>query len=168
MKLNRKSVTLGLAALGVVAAVGGGAGVAVAATGTPNAVSTAPTPPTPPYGAGSGHGFGMHGMASGQNSPFTAAASYLGLSQSDLQTQLQAGKSLADVANAQGKSVSGLQDAMVAAVRSNLDANTTWTAEQKTAILAQVKSHIDEMVNTTHPSGAGMGPMDGQMHGMGR
>jgi len=170
--LNRKSVTLGLAGLGLAGALAGGAGIAAAATGatttTPTTASTVVA--TPPYRDGglSGMASGMSGMASGVNSPITAAASYLGLSRTDLQTQLQAGKSLADVAQAQGKSVSGLEGAMVTAIKSNLDANTTLTADQKAAILAQVKSHIDTMVNTTHPSGAGIGSMGARMSGMRR
>jgi len=190
--LNRKSVTLGLAGLGLAGALAGGAGIAAAATGaTTTTPTTASTVATPPYRDGglsgmasgmsgmasgmsgmasgmSGMASGMSGMASGVNSPITAAASYLGLSRTDLQTQLQAGKSLADVAQAQGKSVSGLEGAMVAAIKSNLDANTTLTADQKAAILAQVKSHIDTMVNTTHPSGAGIGSMGARMSGMRR
>ena len=50
--------------------------------------------------------------------------------------QLQGGQSLADIAAAQGKSVSGLEDAMIAAMTSHLDANTTLTAEQKAALAA--------------------------------
>src|SRR5664280_2961376 len=169
--LNRKSVALGLAGLGLAGALAGGAGIAAAATGaTTTTPTTASTVATPPYrdGGMSGMASGMSGMASGVNSPITAAASYLGLSRTDLQTQLQAGKSLADVAQAQGKSVSGLEGAMVTAIKSNLDANTTLTADQKAAILAQVKSHIDTMVNTTHPSGAGIGSMGARMSGMRR
>ena len=176
--LNRKIVTLGLAGLGLAGALAGGAGIAAAATGaTTTTPTTASTVATPPYRDGglsgmasglSGMASGMSGMASGVNSPITAAASYLGLSRTDLQTQLQAGKSLADVAQAQGKSVSGLEGAMVTAIKSNLDANTTLTADQKAAILAQVKSHIDTMVNTTHPSGAGIGSMGARMSGMRR
>src|SRR5437762_1260940 len=44
---------------------------------------------------------------------FDAAASYLGLTNQELMSRLQNGQSLADVAKAQGKSVSGLEDAIV-------------------------------------------------------
>lgn len=150
MKLNRNGVALGLA-VGVLA---GGAGGVLAATGGPNALTSSARV----------HGIGMSftnvggtcGMAFGQNS-LAAAASYLGLTQADLRTQLQAGKSLADIANAQGKSVTGLEDAIVVSITSSLDANTTYTAAQKAAILAQVKSHLNAIVNTTHPSGMGIG-----------
>lgn len=160
MKLNRKRVTLGIASLGLVGALAGGAGVALADSGTPAPAATA-ADNCP------GHFGGMHGMAAGENVPMTAAAKYLGLSRTDLHTQMQEGKSLADIAKAQGKSVSGLKDAMVAGVKSNLDANTTLTADEKKAILAQVKSHIGTMVNTTHRAGAGMmGSMGSGMRGM--
>ncbi|QUW85522.1 hypothetical protein SMIR_41370 (plasmid) [Streptomyces mirabilis] len=162
MKRNRKGVTLGAAALAVVTVVGGGVGIAQATTGTS---STAPASSTAPHDNDGCHGGGMHGMAFGENSLMTAAADYLGLSQTGLRTQMHSGKSLADVAKAQDKSVSGLKDAMVAAVKSNLDDNTTLTAARKTEILAQAKEHIDTMVTMTHPSGTGMGGMG---HGMGR
>ncbi|KAF5990685.1 hypothetical protein [Streptomyces sp. WAC00263] len=165
MKRNRKGVTLGAAALAVVAAVGGGVGIAQATTGTASATSTSSTSP---YDNDGCHGGGMHGMAFGENSLMTAAADYLGLSQTDLRTQMHSGKSLADVAKDRDKSVSGLKDAMVAAVKSNLADNTTLTAERKTEILAQAKEHINTMVTMTHPSGADMGSMGGMGHGMGR
>src|SRR5665647_3513949 len=99
----------------------------------------------------------MAGMEFGQKSPMTAVASYLGLSQTELQDQLQSGKSLADVAKTQGKSVSGLEDAMVAALKTNLDTNSTLTSDQKAAAVEQMNSRIDTMVNATHTPGEGMG-----------
>ena len=102
-------------------------------------------------------------MVAGQNMPITAAATYLGLSQTDLQTQLRAGKSLADVANDRGKSVSGLKDAMVAAISANLNATSELSADQKSAMLALAKSRVATMVTTPHPAGAGcpMGEING-------
>ncbi len=150
MKLNRNGVALGL----VVGVLAGGAGSVLAATGGTSALTASARV----HGIGMGltNVGGTCGMAFGQNS-LAAAANYLGLTQADLRTQLQAGKSLADVASAQGKSVSGLEDAIVASVTSSLDANTTYTAAQKAAILAQVKSHLDAIVNTTYPYGMGIG-----------
>jgi len=170
MKLNRKSVTWGLAGLALAGALVGGAGVAVAATGTTSTSPSAVSSADPPYGhmgMGDMDGMGdMAGMAFGENSPMEAAAGYLGLSRTDLQAQLQNGQSLADVAAAQGKSVSGLEDAMVAAMTNNLDANTTLTAEEKAADLALMRSHLDVMVRATHSSGAGFGPMGAGVGGM--
>src|SRR6266496_5796473 len=115
MKLSRKSVALGLLALGLVGALAGG-GVALAASSG----IAAPT--------SNGH---CYGMSFGTNSPMAAAATYLGLSQTELRQQMQAGKSLADIAKAQGQSVAGLKDAMVAVMKASLAANTSLTAERK-------------------------------------
>ncbi|WP_030576456.1 hypothetical protein [Streptomyces anulatus] len=154
MKTKRKGVALAVAAAGVVVALGGGVAVATDTTDSGSSVSCADR---------TGHQGTMHGGFMGQDAPITAAADYLGLSDNDLRAQLQAGKSLADVAKAQGKSVSGLEKSIVAAVKANLDNNTTLTADQKASRLAQVKEHVDEMVNATHT--AGSGPMG---HGMGQ
>ncbi len=171
MKLRRKGILVGLTALGVAGAVAGGVGVAQAASGPGTPVAR------PSQSAPYGYGAGMYAMMAGQQTCLTAAASYLGLSQADLQAQLRAGKSLADVAAAQGKPVSGLEDAMIAAVSSSLDANTTLSATQKAAILAQMRTRIDAMVHGTYPAGAagtgmmgagtgGTGMMGGQTRGM--
>ncbi|HEY4991869.1 MAG TPA: hypothetical protein VII33_07260 [Nakamurella sp.] len=162
-------MTWGLAGLALAGALVGGAGVAVAATGTtsPSTVSSA----DPPYGhmggIGDMNGMGdMAGTAFGEDSPMAAAAGYLGLSRTDLQAQLRNGKSLADVAAAQGRSVSGIEDAVVAAMTTSLDANTTLTAAEKAADLAVMRSHLDVMVTAADSSGAGFGPMGAGMGGM--
>ncbi len=38
--------------------------------------------------------------------------------------------------------------------------------EGRVPMLSQVKDHLDTMVNMTHPSGAGTGPMGSPMSGM--
>lgn len=179
MKLNRKSVMLGLAGLGLAGILAGGASIAAAAasgttTTTPTATSTA-TAPAISAGHMSGMAAdmsnmasGMYGMAFGENSAMATAMSYLGLSQTDLQAQLQAGRSLADVAKTQGKSLPGLEAAMVTAMGSELDANTALTAEQRAAILTQMKTHIDSMVNATQPCGSDLASMGGRMSTMGQ
>ena len=173
MKLNRKGVTWAIAGLALAGALVGGAGIAVAATGTPQS-SRSPSSTSlvdPPYGhmggmAGTGDMGDMAGMGFGENSAMAAAADYLGLSLTDLRAELQGGQSLADIAAAQGKSVSGLEDAMIAAMKTHLDANTTLTAEQKAAALAAMKSHLDVMVTATHSPGAGIGPLGAGMGSM--
>jgi hypothetical protein len=92
----------------------------------------------------------------GHHGPFdlTAVTDYLGLTPAQLRTQLDSGKSLADVAKAQGKTVSGLEDAIVAAATKQLDADVAagrLTAAQEAALLAELESHVDEMVNRTGP-----------------
>jgi hypothetical protein len=127
----------------------------------------------------------MGAMMWGGQPVFTAAANYLGLSQAQLRGQLLAGKSLAQVTTAQGKSVSGLKSAIAAAVTARINADSRLTAAQKTALIAEMKSHIDAMVNATHsvgpgtrgtdmpmrdsgaaPGGMGMGGMGGMGIGM--
>src|SRR5436305_123093 len=73
-----------------------------------------------PLGVGMGPGMRMHGEMHGGHF-LDAAATYLGLTEDQLRTQLESGKSLADVAKAQDKSVDGLKQAMIAAVQSRLD-----------------------------------------------
>ena len=165
MKLNRKDVTRGLVALGVAGALAGGVGIAQAATGTTGSPAASTASASPAHMCGGGGG-GMHGMAFGEHAPMDAAAKYLGLSRTDLQNQMHSGKSLADIAKAQGKSVAGLKEAMVAAVERELDDNTALTAEQRKSMLAQAKSHIDSMVDNAHGAGAGHGPMGMRMGGM--
>ncbi|HUZ86407.1 MAG TPA: hypothetical protein VNF26_05600 [Candidatus Baltobacterales bacterium] len=167
MTLKRSGVVLGLVAGALaVGALAGGAGSALATAGRTNVVAAAASPTPLMSSITPGHFGGMFGMAFGQNSPIAAGASYLGLSQADLQAQLQSGKSLAQLAQARGKSVSGLEDAIVAAITKNLNADSALSADQKTAILTQVKSHLDTMVNTTHLAGLGFGPMGAGMSGM--
>jgi len=108
----------------------------------------------------------MAGMGFGENSAMAVAADYLGLSLSDLRADLQGGQSLADIAAAQGKSVSGLEDAMIAAISGHLDAYTLLTAEQKAAALAAMKGHLDVMVTATHSPGSGIGPLGAGMGSM--
>jgi hypothetical protein len=108
------------------------------------------------------------GGPSGRGGPPGAAAIaiYLGLSQSDVKADLQAGQTLAQIATAQGKSVSGLEAAILADAKTHLDAEVsagTITAAQETTRLADLQSHLDDMVNSTGPpagrhGGHGGGP----------
>ena len=176
MKLTRKHLATGLAAAALAAGVLTAGGVALASTGA------TPTPATstsagPSYGPGTGHFSGMdgmHGMWSGQQPVMRAAADYLGLSLTQLRTQLQSGNSLADNATAQGKSVPGLKNALLAAMTSRISANTALTAQQMAAMISQAKGHLDTMINMDmpHSPGTGMGShmtgTDSPMGGMGR
>lgn len=165
MKFNRQSMTRGLVGFGLVGAlVSGGVVAAQAATGEgPLPQSGSNTSPTA-GDRGVGH---MAGMGFGEHSPMTAVADYLGLTRTALQDQLQSRQSLADVAMTQGKSVSGLEDAMIAALETNLDANSILTPDQKVAALDQLKSRIDAMVNSTGTEmGVGMGMGIGDRMGM--
>jgi len=104
---------------------------------------------------GLGPGLEMHADGHGIGGMLDAAATYLGLTQDQLRTQLESGKSLADVAKAQNKSVDGLKQAMIAAVQSKLDQavkDGRLTSDQRDQMLADFKAHIDDLVNGTPPA----------------
>ena len=87
------------------------------------------------------------------------AATFLGVSVSDLQTALESGKSLADVAKAQGKSVDDLVTALLAPAKKSLDQAVTdgkLTQAQETAILNKMTTGLTNLVNNTKPSKAQM------------
>jgi hypothetical protein len=90
----------------------------------------------------------------------SAAADYLGLSITELRNRLAKGQSLADVAKAQGKSVDGLKQAILAAVKKKLDAAVSGgalTQDQAKTILDDLQARIDDLVNRTF-RGPGLGP----------
>lgn len=102
-------------------------------------------------GFGFGHhgGPGMHGFGH-----LDAAASYLGLTEAELATELAGGKTLADVAKAKGKSVDGLVSALVADEKQELDAAVAAgriTKAQADEMLTNAKQRFDDMVNGTLP-----------------
>ncbi|HEY2326357.1 MAG TPA: hypothetical protein VGH52_02615 [Gaiellaceae bacterium] len=123
MNINHKQKVAGVAAA-VVMLVGGGS--ALAATR-------------------GGHGPG------GPGDPLAAAASYLGISESTLQSDLRSGKTLAQVANdTSGKSSSGLIAALVAKEESDIE------------------SRVTALVNSTFPPpGQGHSPPPGTRTGTG-
>ena len=101
-----------------------GAGVVVAAVaslalaGSALAATQAGPPKNPPrYGMQQGAGLGV--MAGGLT--IDAAADYIGVSESDLIAARHAGKSLGQIATEHGKTVAGLEQALVKAFEANLD-----------------------------------------------
>ena len=83
-----------------------------------------------------------------------AAAAYLGLAPAELRTQLERGKTLAQIATDRGKSVDGLVDALVADAKTRLDqavAAGRLTEAQEQAILADLKERISDLVNGNRP-----------------
>ena len=156
MKLTRKHMVTGLAAAGLLAGAIGVGGVALGSTGSAPASATSASA-APSDGPGTGNCGGRYGMQAGQQPVMTAAADYLGLSPTQLRTQLHSGTSLADIAKAQGKPASGLKDAILATMTSRINANTALTAQQKAAMISQVKSHLDTMINMDMDDMPGMG-----------
>jgi len=99
------------------------------------------------FGRGLGHrgGPGMHGRGH-----LDAAATYLGMTEAELRTQLASGKTLADVAKAKGKSVDGLVAALVADEKKKLDAAVKAgriTQAQADAFLERAKQRFTDTVN---------------------
>jgi hypothetical protein len=79
-----------------------------------------------------------------------SAAAYLGLSEEQLAHELEGGKSLAEVASVQGKSVDGLKQALLDAAKTGLDkavADGDLTAEEAQAILTKLEAGVDDLVN---------------------
>jgi hypothetical protein len=116
-----------------------------------------------------GGGFGMMGGRWGgpENSLLTIAAEKLGLTTTELQAELQAGKTIADVAAEKNVEVSTIVDAVVADRTEQLNelvANGQATQEEADAMLALMKANITRRINETW-SGRGFGPgmMDGGM-----
>ena len=110
------------------------------------------------FGLGHHGGPGMHGFGH-----LDAAASYLGLTEAELATELSGGKTLADVAKAKGKSVDGLVSALVADEKKELDAAVAAgriTKAQADEMLASAKQRFTDMVNGTLPD-RGHGPLGG-------
>lgn len=145
--LGRKALlTIGVTALLLV-----GVGTALAAGG-------------PRAGFGAGQPFGMHNgggpgvMAGGVM--MDAAAEYIGISETELMTARHDGQSLAQIATSHGKTVAGLESALVTAFKANLDkavAAGRLTATQAAQALSNFKAQVGAMVQRT-----GTGPIAGR------
>ena len=108
----------------------------------------------PPFRGGHHRGFGHHGPP-----PLAAAATYLGLTQAELRTELESGKTPAQIAKAQNRSVDGLKKALAAEMRTKLDAAVKagrLTEAQAAEMQARMAEHLDDLVNGTR-GGPGMG-----------
>ena len=98
--------------------------------------------------------------------PLTAAAKYLGLSDTQLLGELSAGKSLAQIATARGKAIPGLKDAMTAAVRARLEearAGELITSAEQQRILSRLEQRIQDEISTSRIGPPGM--MRPMLHG---
>ena len=101
-----------------------------------------------PLFGGPHRGFGHFGFIGRLES----AAGYIGITEAQLRTELESGKSLAQVAKAHGKSVDGLIDALVAAAKEKLDNAVSagrLTKAQETEMLSVLKDRITSAVNNT-------------------
>jgi hypothetical protein len=99
-------------------------------------------------------GVGVGGAAAGkghaQGSLLKAAAQYIGVGKAALVKDARTGKTIAQIATAHGKTVDGLKAAMLAAVKTRLDAAVTAgkaTAAQEQTKLERASKLIDRIVN---------------------
>jgi polyhydroxyalkanoate synthesis regulator phasin len=105
---------------------------------------------------GFGWGHGPHGFGG-----LDAATSYLGITEDELRSELAAGATLADLAEAEGRSVEGLVDAMVADAETRIDqavADGKLTDEQAATAKERLREHVTALVNgELRPRGLGRG-----------
>ncbi len=98
---------------------------------------------------GGGHHFGFFGG-------LDAAAGYIGLTEAQLRTQIESGKSLAQVAKDHGKSADGLIAALVTNTKQELAKAVSAgriTQAQANEMLTGLKQRITELVNSTGDAG---------------
>jgi hypothetical protein len=152
-----------LLAGGAVGAAWFGGGVATAQSSSSDSPSSSSDSAPPPDAAGPhgpGHPGGPHGRVD-----LSVAAGAIGIPEADLQTALQSGQSLAEVATANGVDPQKVIDALVADAQTELAARVAsgeLTQAQADAIGADLVQHITEIVNHTGgPHGAGCPGMEG-------
>jgi hypothetical protein len=110
-----------------------------AAGTTPAAPSSSATPTTPSV------------EKADRPSPLAAASKVLGITEAELKTELEAGKSVADVAKAKNIDLATVKAALLAEAKAHIDAEVAagkHTAAEGAAKLAEVTSRIDTMLTT--------------------
>ena len=115
-----------------------------------------------------GFGRGPGGPRFEMGNPFATAATYLGISESDLRTKLQSGQNLAQIAaSISGKSRDGLIKAIVDADTAKIDQaqkDGKITADQATQLKTGLTDRVTRMVDATGFGGRGplpFGPRPG-------
>jgi len=116
------------------------------------------------FGPGGRHGFGGPGAGGGMVNVPQTASQYLGLSVSQIQTDMQNGQSLSAIANGvSGKSSAGLQAALLAAEQTQLQQAVTagkMTSSQEQSALSRFQTQLPNILS-------GTGGMPGGPHGFG-
>ncbi len=150
--MSRTRTKVAAATIAVVTGAGATAAAIAATHGnshdTTAGTTTASTRPSGPGRGPGGGGFGAD---------LTAAASYLGVSKTALQTRLKTGKTLAQIASAtSGKSTAGLIAVLASAETIRLEAQVKagkLTQAQETRMVAGLKQRVTGMVNGKRPTG---------------
>ncbi len=104
---------------------------------------------------------GGRGMMGGHPAINDALTTLLGMSQTDISTQLRAGKSLVEIAATKNITEQALVDALVAAVKAKLDtavANQDITQKVADSMLQREQDNISKMVNNKITTTDRMGP----------
>ncbi|MBV9801232.1 MAG: hypothetical protein JO039_24525 [Solirubrobacterales bacterium] len=110
--------------------------------------------PFPPRALRGPRPFGPAFFGPSGHSPLGAAANYLGLTDAQLFDQLQAGKTLAQIAQSHGKSVAGLKQAMFGAEKARLDEavkDKLITPSQEQQALSRLSSRLNNQLSRTLP-----------------
>ena len=112
-------------------------------------------------GGPGGGGRGGMGMGGPQNSLVATAAQVLGMTQTDLVTTLNTGKTIADVAKDKGVALDKIVEAFIAARKTALDQAVTsgrMTQAQEDAMLATMRTNVTAQLSATfQPRGYGDG-----------
>jgi hypothetical protein len=108
----------------------------------------------PGFGGGGGRGAAGLAFKVGRGGALDAAASALGLKLDDLVAKLHDGKSIADVAKDQGKSLDDVKKAITDGVTKELDkavADKKLTSDQRDKVLKELDQHLADLVTRTPP-----------------
>lgn len=111
-------------------------------------------------GAGRGAG-GEHGSVGGH---LADAATYLGVTEEALRTNLEGGKTLGDLAKEKGKSTAGLVAALVADETKELDAAVTagkLTKAQRDELVSRAEQRFQDLVDGKAPARGSLRKHDG-------
>ncbi len=170
--MHRRPRLLALGAAGLLAVAGGGAAYASTSSGAGDTQARHAAPPDAPgYGGPGPDGFRGGHRGGPLMLGLDSAADYLGLSPAQLRQRLAKGNSLADVAKAQGKTVDGLEQALLDAARTRLDkavGDGRLTSAQRDQLLKDVQQHVADLVQGKGPGPGGrMGRRGGRCPGMG-
>jgi hypothetical protein len=106
---------------------------------TPNTSATPAAPSTPSV------------AKADRPSPLAAASKVLGITETELKTELQAGKSVADVAKAKNIDLATVKAALLVEAKAHIDAEVAagkHTAAEGVTKLAEITSRIDTMLTT--------------------
>jgi hypothetical protein len=98
---------------------------------------------------------GFHEGHHGFGADLGVASKYLGVTDAELRTELESGKTLATIAKDKGKSVDGLIGALVDSAKTRLDEavkSGKLTKEQETEMLNGLKDRITDLVNGRFPA----------------